>query len=160
MPPPLLVETSRVGPHRLPRRILSRQTCSPWLTPAIRRCIIDLEHYVLQRWFLLADLWSAWAFVWLLGLGRLGLTLDDHRFFADRYERLADHHRKRGNLAQAARLDEKVREHRWIDDPDEPPHAAAMAMPRPRPYVRTDAVTARISNHQTMPREETVTDSL
>jgi hypothetical protein len=97
---------------------------------------------MLQRWLLRIDLWTAWVFVWLFGLERRGLTTDDHRFFADRYQRLADLHRNRGHITRAARLEAKAREHVVAQrDPDEPPYAAAMAMPRPRPYVRTDAVS-------------------
>jgi len=96
---------------------------------------------VSARWSLSLDLISAKAMVWLATWGRDGeLTTDAHRYFFDRYSRLADYHRQHGQVRKALRLKAKAEEHR-VDD-DGPPYAAAMAMPRPRRFMRTNAVSA------------------
>jgi len=89
---------------------------------------------------LLADLWSMKAFVSLLG--RNGELLDSHLFFFDRYSDLADYHRAKGRTAKAERLSAIAEAHyQAAPDDDEPPGAAAMAMPVPRPPVDTNAVS-------------------
>jgi hypothetical protein len=89
------------------------------------------------------DLWSARVIVWAATVGRDAvLTPDAHLYFFDRYRRLAELHRARGHLRTAARLQEKAAEHlRSSGGGDGPPYAAAMAMPRPRQFVRIDAVS-------------------
>jgi len=90
---------------------------------------------------LLLDLVSMKVFVWILG--RDGELLDSHLFFFDRYSDLADHHRRHGRTAKAARLAAIAEAHfQAAPDDDEPPEAAAMAMPVPRPLTRTNAVGA------------------
>ena len=87
------------------------------------------------------DLWSAKVIVWTAMVGRdAELTPDAHRFFFDRYHRLAEHHRRHGHLAKAARLQEKADEHYHAGGGDGPPYAAAMAMPRPGRLVSVNAV--------------------
>ena len=91
-----------------------------------------------SRLSLTVDLLSAKLLVWVASVGRdAELTDDAHRFFCDRYRRLAAHHRARGRWARARRLDEKADRH---DLGGGPPYAAAMAMPRPRRFVSVDAV--------------------
>jgi hypothetical protein len=86
------------------------------------------------------DLMSAKVLVWMASVGRDAvLTSDAHMYFFDRYHRLAEHHRRRGHFAKARRLEAKAAAHYVPDGP--PPRAAAMAMPRPRQFVRTDAVS-------------------
>ena len=94
---------------------------------------------------LLADIFSMKLFVWLLGHN--GELLDSHLFFFDRYSDLADYHRVRGRLAKADRLTAIAEAHyQAAPDDDEPPEAAAMAMPVPRPPVNTNAVsTTRVT---------------
>ena len=88
------------------------------------------------------DLMSAKVLVWMATVGRDGvLTSDAHMYFYDRYHRLADHHRRRGRLAWARRLEAKAAEHYTPDGTPNGPYAAAMALPRPRQLVRTDAVS-------------------
>jgi hypothetical protein len=91
---------------------------------------------------LLLDIWSMKLFVRLLG--RHGELLDSHLFFYVRYCQLAEFHERQGRLARAARLD-AIAEHYFQlapdGDDDDPRKAAAMAMPVPRPWVFTDAVT-------------------
>jgi hypothetical protein len=62
-----------------------------------------------------------------------------HLFLGDRYDRLADHHRRRGARRRARRLAEKAQWHYAQAGFDDFPRAAAMAMPLPRPLVFTDA---------------------
>ena len=93
---------------------------------------------------LLADLTSARVLVWFASVGRdADLTPEAHWFFADRYRRLAESHRKRGRAAKAARLEARAEaHHRAGGGTDGPPYAAAMAMPRPARFVRIDAIAA------------------
>jgi hypothetical protein len=89
---------------------------------------------------LLIDIWSMKAFVWILG--RNDELLDSHVFFFDRYSDLADYHRLKGRTAKAERLAAIAEAHyQAAPDDDEPPEAAAMAMPVPRPPVITNAVS-------------------
>jgi hypothetical protein len=90
---------------------------------------------------LYTDLLSANVLVWFARTGRGGdLTPQAHAYFADRYSRLAEHHRRRSRLAKAEQLQAKADEHyHAAGGSDGPPYAAAMAMPRPRRFIRTDA---------------------
>ena len=87
----------------------------------------------------LLDIWSMKLFVWMLG--RNGELLDSHLFFFDRYSDLADYHRLKGRLAKAERLAAIAEAHYQAAPDDEPPEAAAMAMPVPRPPLNTNAVS-------------------
>ncbi len=80
---------------------------------------------------LLLDIWSIKIFVSLLG--RDGELLDSHLFFFDRYSELAEYHRLSGRLVKAERL-EAIAEAHYQAAPgdDEPPEAAAGAMPVPQ----------------------------
>jgi hypothetical protein len=90
---------------------------------------------------LLIDIWSMKVFVWMLG--RNGELLDSHFFFFDRYSDLADYHRMKGRVAKAKKLGAIAKAHyQTAPDDDEPPEAAAMTMPVPRPPITTDAVSA------------------
>ena len=92
-------------------------------------------------WSLSLDVWSARFLVWAASWGRDGeLTPEAHAYFYDRYSRLAARHRAKGRLRRAARLDVKAREH-YSPDNSGPPFAAAMAMPRPTRFIRTNAVS-------------------
>jgi len=90
------------------------------------------------------DLASAKVLVWVASFGREGeLTPEAHLYFFDRYSRLARCHRERGRIVKARRFDAKAEAHR-VDDPlGGPPYAAAMAMPRPRRFIFTNAVSTR-----------------
>jgi hypothetical protein len=95
-----------------------------------------------SAWSLSLDLWSAKLLIWIASVGREAeLTPDAHRFLFDRYQRLARCHEARGRRAKARRLQAKADEHYVAGDGDGPPYAAAMAMPRPRHFIRTDAVS-------------------
>ena len=88
------------------------------------------------------DLLTARALVWVVSVGRnVELTSEAHIYFFDRYQRLADYHRRRGHRARASRLQEKADEHLELGGGDGPPYAAAMGMPRPRHWLATDAVS-------------------
>ena len=90
------------------------------------------------------DLASAKVLLWVASVGReADLTPEAHAYFYDRYRRLADWHRRRGHDARARRLQAKADEHLQLGGGDGPPYAAAMAMPRPRRWVVTNAVTRR-----------------
>lgn len=97
-----------------------------------------------NSWFSLsADLLTARALVWLATAGRdAELTPEAHLYFFDRYTRLARYHLARGRIERAARFQARADEH-YIGSGggDGPPYAAAMAMPRPRRFIRTDAVS-------------------
>ncbi len=93
-------------------------------------------------WTLSIDLWSARMLVWVASVGRNAvLTSEAHLFFADRYRRLADCHRVRGHAMKARGLAQKAEKHYRAAGGDEPPRAAAMALPRPRRFVTTNAVS-------------------
>jgi hypothetical protein len=87
------------------------------------------------------DVVSMKIFVWMFGHD--GELLDSHLFFFDRYSDLADDHRQQGRIAKAERL-AAIAEAYFQAAPgdDEPPKAAAMAMPVPRPMTSTNAVSA------------------
>lgn len=89
------------------------------------------------------DLLSAKVLVWIASVGRdAELTPDAHNYFFDRYRRLAQYHRARGRVERAKRFQTKSDEHyRAGGRGDGPPYAAAMAMPRPNRFIRTDAVS-------------------
>lgn len=92
------------------------------------------------RFCLWLDIWSVKLFVWMLGEN--GELLDSHLFYFDRYSELAYHHRRNGRIAKADRLAAIAEAHFDLaPDDDEPPEAAAMAMPVPRPRINTKAVS-------------------
>jgi hypothetical protein len=88
------------------------------------------------------------VFVWALGelfagaVDSNGGVLDSHLFFYDRHSDLAEYHRLKGRTAKADRLAATAEAFfRAAPDDDEPPKAAAMAMPVPRPPLNTNAVS-------------------
>ena len=86
------------------------------------------------------DLASAKILVWFASVGRdAELTSDSHLYFFDRYRRLADCHRRRGQMVRAGRFQRKADEHYQLSGFDGPPYAAAMAMARPMRWVVVDA---------------------
>ena len=99
-------------------------------------------------WSLWLDVLCAKALVWVASFGRnADLTPEAHLYFADRYEQLAQRHRRQGCPARAERLESRAEHHLDAAGLDGPPFAAAMAMPRPRRWLRTDAVSrARIDS--------------
>ena len=100
------------------------------------------NQHVHSYWPLIVDLLSAKALVWVARVGRDSeLTPEAHIYFFDRYRRLAAHHRAHGRSMKAKRLEAKADEHYRAGGGDGPPYAAAMAMPRPRRFVLTDAVS-------------------
>ena len=93
-------------------------------------------------WSLSADLVSAKVLVWVASVGRdAELTPEAHLYFFDRYSRLAHYHRIRGRTHRAKRFQAKAEEHYRPGGPGGPPYAAAMVMPRPTRFVRTEAVS-------------------
>ena len=90
------------------------------------------------------DILSARALVWFAAWGRdVELTPDAHRYFFDRYSRLASHYRRNGRFDKARRFQDKAEQHNSGHSDDGPPYAAAMAMPRPQRPVRINAVSSR-----------------
>jgi hypothetical protein len=90
------------------------------------------------------DLMTAKILVWVARVGRdAELTGEAHIYFFDRYQRLAEYHRRRGRAERARRLQAKANEHYHLGDGDGPPYAAAMGMPRPSRWVTADAVSRR-----------------
>jgi hypothetical protein len=100
-----------------------------------------------SEWRLRWDLWSIQLLLRLaLAGGRGEARPEVHLYLADRYARLAEHHRRAGHHDSARRLQMKSEAH-WSDGGgDGPPFAAAMAMPRPRPSVLVDAVSRQRSD--------------
>jgi hypothetical protein len=96
-------------------------------------------HAALAHARLLVDIASIKLFVWLLG--RDGELLDSHLFFYDRYSMLAEHHRRHGRRARADRLFAIAEAHFEAAPDDDDPPEAAMAMPVPRRWIRTNAVS-------------------
>ena len=94
---------------------------------------------VLAHACLLIDLLSMKLFVWLLGED--GELLDSHLYFFDKYSDLADYHGLRGRLDKAERLAAIAEMYFQAAPDDDDSPAAAMAMPVPRPWVRTNAVS-------------------
>jgi hypothetical protein len=94
-------------------------------------------------WALRLDLLSAEALVWIARMGgEAELTPESHLYLFDCYRRLAELHRTRGRMAKASRLQAKAEAHYRAGGGDEgPPYAAAMAMPRPRRFIVTEAVS-------------------
>jgi hypothetical protein len=82
--------------------------------------------------------------VWIFG--DHGVLLDSDLFFFDRYSDLADYQRQRGQSAKADRLAALAEKYfQAAPGDDDPPEAAAMAMPVPRSPVMTNAVgTTRV----------------
>ena len=103
----------------------------------------------MSPWLSLAsDIVTARVLAWAATWGRDAELSDEaHVYFFDRYRRLAEYHRARGHAARAARLESKAEAH-WRPGagPAGPPYAAAMAMPRPVRWLRTDAVSRREIN--------------
>jgi hypothetical protein len=96
---------------------------------------------VLTHARLLLDVVSMKIFVWILGHD--GELLDSHLFFFDRYSDLADYHRQQGRIAKVDMLAAIAEAYfQAAPDDDEPPEAAAMAMPVPRRRTSTNAVSA------------------
>ena len=96
------------------------------------------------------DILSMKVFVWVLGqvftwaVDPNGGILDSHLFFYDRYSDLAEYHRSKGRTAKANRLAAIAEAYyQAAPDDDDEPEAAAMAMPVPRPPIRTNAVSTR-----------------
>ena len=110
-------------------------------------CELESPAMVNSSWSLSADLLSARALVWFASWGRdCELTPEAHRFFFDRYSRLADFYRQHGRLDKATRCQTRAEEHHLDTIDDGPPYAAAMAMPRPRQFLQTNAISARRLN--------------
>ena len=118
---------------------------------AVVQYLLETMNAALAHARLLVDLVSMKIFVWLLGHN--GELLDSHLFFFDRYSDLADHHRRQGRIAKADRLAAIAEAYfQAAPDDDEPPEAAAMAMPAPPPRIRTNAVsTTRVKKPSSEP---------
>ncbi len=85
------------------------------------------------------DILSMKIFVSLFG--KNGELLDSHLFFFDRYSDLADYCRLNGRTSKAERFAAIAESHyQAAPGDDDPPEAAAMAMPVPRTPIQTNAV--------------------
>ena len=83
-----------------------------------------------------------------------GGILDSHLFLYHRYTALADWHHSQGRTATAEKLDAIAEAYYQAapGDDDDPPEAATMAMPAPRPPLKTNAVsTIRVPSHPEPP---------
>jgi hypothetical protein len=87
------------------------------------------------------DLITAKILAWVATRRDYELTPEAHLFFFDRYQLIAEHHRRRGRMTRARALQRKADEHYRLGGGDGPPYAAAMGMPRPRRWAVTDAVS-------------------
>ena len=93
------------------------------------------------------DIMSMRVFVWVLAklftsaVDPNGGILDSHLFFYDRYSDLAEYHRLKGRAAKADRLAAIAEAYYRAAPDDDEPEAAAMAMPVPRPPIKTNAVS-------------------
>jgi hypothetical protein len=111
----------------------------------------------MRKWLLLADVFSAKIVLWAVVGGRFRdiefqeMTDEEHLYFWDRYSRLAKIYRSHGRSTKAAWCAQRAAEHYDATDGG-PPYAAAMARPRPRPYLLVDA-TSRREGHSAINRE-------
>jgi hypothetical protein len=82
-----------------------------------------------------------------------GGILDSHLFFYHRYTALADWHHARGRTVKAEKLEAIAEAYYQAapGDDDDPPEAATMALPVPRPPLKTNAVSTTRVTH---PRPE------
>ena len=97
-------------------------------------------------WKLRIDVAVAKILVWTASVGRdADWTPNTHLYFADRYQLIANYHRKHGNRLRAVRFQAKAFQHYKLGggDKSDGPFAAAMGMPRPRQWVITNAVSGR-----------------
>jgi hypothetical protein len=112
------------------------------------------------------ELLSANVLAWVAEARGDKVTTDVHAYLFDLYDRLAAYHRRRGHVRRAETLQRKANWHwRFVDDPDvddvdddelgegwpggaggppRPPRAVAMALPRRRVPVITDAVSRSV----------------
>jgi hypothetical protein len=97
---------------------------------------------------IVADILSMKVFVWVLGqlfswaVDPNGGILDSHLFFYDRYSDLAEYERLKGRIGRADKLAAVAAAYyQAAPDDDHEPEAAAMAMPVPRPRIKTNAVS-------------------
>jgi hypothetical protein len=104
---------------------------------------------------IVVDIVSMKVFVWVLGqlftsaVEPNGGILDSHLFFFDRYSDLAEYHRLKGRASKVDRLAAIAEAYYQAAPDDDEPEAAAMAMPVPRPWMNTNAVsTPGCRNHQ------------
>jgi hypothetical protein len=95
-------------------------------------------------WRLRSDLAWAHGLLWFARSGSGGREPlpEVHLFLAKSYSALAAYHVGRGSMDRARRLSEKAAWHYRRAGYDDPPAAAAMAMPVPRPEP-VDAVSDR-----------------
>jgi hypothetical protein len=85
---------------------------------------------------------SARLLVWVASFGRdVDLTPEAHLFFADRHQQLATLHLNHGRIERARRHQQQADNHLEASGWEGPPHAAAMALPRPRRLSFTNAVS-------------------
>ena len=103
---------------------------------------------ILSHALMVLDIVSMKVFVWVLGqlftwaVDPNGGILDSHLFFYDRYSDLAEYHDLRGRIPKADRLTAIAEAYyQAAPDDDDEPEAAAMAMPVPRPPIKTNAVS-------------------
>jgi hypothetical protein len=91
-------------------------------------------------WHLRWDVATTWALVrFVAPFGDRSLRPEVHLFLADRYGKLAQHHRRSGNTRRASVLERKALEHLRLGGGDLPP-AVAVAMPVPRPPRSVNAI--------------------
>jgi len=117
-----------------------------------------------SRALLVVDIVSMKVFVRALGavfawaVDPNGGVLDSDLFLYDRYSDLAEYHCLKGRTAKAERLAAIAEAYyRAAPDDDEPPEAAAIAMPVPRPLVHTNAVsTIRVPRPPVEPSSDLV----
>jgi hypothetical protein len=88
------------------------------------------------------DLATARLLIWVASAGRdAEIAPEAHLYLFDRYQELAQCYRQHGRVAKARAMQAKADAHARQGGWDGPPYAAAMGMPRPRRWLRTDAVS-------------------
>jgi hypothetical protein len=92
-----------------------------------------------SAWRLRLDLFTAQAIL-LTARRDVDLQPHVHLYLADHYRRLAWHHQQHGRVQRAQRLAIKASRHSCLGGGDEPPPAAALAMPVPRRPTFTQAI--------------------
>ena len=105
----------------------------------------------LPLWQIYADLLAAWVLLRIAPGAAASLGAEDHRFLAERYAQLAARWRRVGWQAHADALAARAERHIDTAGGDDLPPAAAMAMPRPRPFVAADARGRVLAGRWTRP---------
>jgi len=104
----------------------------------------------LPLWRIHVDLLTARLLLAIAPAAASGLSVEDHRFLAERHAQLATRWRDVGWQARAAAHEDKAAWHWRAAGPEDPPPAVAVGMPRPWPAAAVEARGRRIGPSATI----------